>query len=231
MSMMKSGRSSRSCKSGARFSRVTIGVGAAVDEIKISTSRQWVSQSSIAHRPTADERRERFRAFDRPVRYPNIAHPPLDERARRALARFPGAEQEHFARFEIAENLFRQIDRDRTDRDRTARDFSPGPDLFRDPKGALEKSMQKRPGRAGFARRGIGLFRLAENLGLADDHRVEPGSDAKKMLHALLGFVPIEDLDFVRPRSHPGGEQAMRDPLGRDRLRRTRHRLPPDCRW
>ena len=118
----------------------------------------------------------------------------------------------------MAENLFRQIDRDRADRDRAARDPGPRPHLLGDPESSLKKPVQKRPGRAGTARRFVGLLGLAEDLGLADDHRVEPGCDPKKMLHAMECFVAIKGIHFLLLRRGAGGEQAICDALGRDRV-------------
>ena len=118
----------------------------------------------------------------------------------------------------MAKNFLRQVHRHRADRDRSARDIRPGANLFRDPEGALEKPVQKRTGRPGFAGRGVGFLRLAENLGLADHHRIEPGSNAEKMLHALLCLVPVEDFRFILQRIHPRREQALYNPLRRHRL-------------
>ena len=162
-----------------------------------------------------------LRAFARVRRndcYPNVAHPALDERARGPLARFAGAEQEHFARLEMTENLFCKIHGYRADGNRPSGNPCPGADLLCDSEGALKKSMQKRSGGSGFARRGVGFLGLAKNFGLADHHRVEPGCDSEKMLDALLPFVSIKRLHFIVLSHHPLGKQATRDPRGRDRF-------------
>jgi hypothetical protein len=78
--------------------------------------------------------------------------------------------------------------------------------------------MQERTSRADFTGGSVSLFRLPQNLGLSDHHRIETRSHPKKMLHTLQRFVPVEDLEFVLPRSHSTGEKAMRDPLRRDGL-------------
>ena len=67
------------------------------------------------YRTTADQRRERLGALRRTIRHPDVAHTTFQECAGGALARFAGTEQQHFARLEMSENLFRQIDCDRAD--------------------------------------------------------------------------------------------------------------------
>ena len=91
-----------------------------------------------------------------------------------------------------------------------------GPDLLRDAKSALEKPMQVRTSRAGFAGRGVSLFRLAKDFGLTDHHRIKPRGDAEKMLHAAERFVAIKNVHFLLHRLHAVGQQTMRDPFGRN---------------
>ncbi len=50
----------------------------------------------------------------------------------------------------------------------------------------------------------IGLLHLAENLGLADHHGIQTGSDSEYMTHRVIAFMDIEgivkllDRDFVK---------------------------------
>ena len=56
-----------------------------------------------------------------------------------------------------------------------------GADLFGDGEGALEERFEVSGDGAYFAGDGVGLFDLAEDLGLADDHAVERAGDAEEV--------------------------------------------------
>src|SRR5207249_12049886 len=77
-------------------------------------------------------------------------------------------------------------------RDSAARNLGARPDLFGHSKRALKQSMQISAGSAGCARSLVRAFGLPKNLGFADHHGIEPGSDAKEMLRTSLVFVAIK---------------------------------------
>ena len=107
-----------------------------------------------------------------------------EERARGLLAGFTGAEDHGAAAAQFAENLLRQFHRDRSDRDAAARDGGAGTDRLGRGERRLEKPVEPLAGLAPRSRDVVGVLELAENFGLADDHRLEAGSEGEKMLHA-----------------------------------------------
>src|SRR5688500_9590157 len=105
-----------------------------------------------------------------------------------------GDELDHLARadeedalvLEAWVNARRQLDGGGGHRDARRADARGGTDLLRHCERALEQAMQQASQRARRFRGARRLLHLAEDLRLADDHRVEAGGDAERMAHGLL---------------------------------------------
>ena len=54
--------------------------------------------------------------------------------------------------------------------------------LFSDGEGSLEELIEHGPQTTGIAREPFGLFHLAQNLRLAQHHRIQPARHAKRMV-------------------------------------------------
>src|SRR5207248_1100198 len=127
---------------------------------------------------------------------------PRVQGAGRSFACFARAEHQDTSAAQVPENFARQFHRDRADRDRAACDLRVAPDMLRNAKCPLEKTMQYWSRAAGFPRRRVGFFHLSENFRLADDHRVQTRHDSKEMLRASLAIVAIKGtgvLHFTGP--------------------------------
>ncbi len=109
----------------------------------------------------------------------------LDEVARGQLGHLARAHQQYGLALQAAEDLARQIDRDRGNRHRRAADLR----LCADPFGHREGALQQRVERAGngshLAGHGIRFLHLAQDLRLADDHRIQRRGHPEQMANGL----------------------------------------------
>ena len=105
----------------------------------------------------------------------------LDEMTGGELGHFACADEEDGLAFERAEDFAGEIDGYRSDGDGAGADLGFAADFFGDSEGALEESFEVSGDGADIAGDGVGLFDLAEDLGLADDHAVERAGDAEEM--------------------------------------------------
>ena len=135
----------------------------------------------------------------------------LDEMAGGKFAHFACADEEDGAALERAEDLARHFNGDRSDGDGVGADLGFGAGVFGGGKGALQQMFELAGDGAGGAGDGEGLFDLAENLRLADDHGVEAGGHAEEMADGLLVAVLVEmrnqDFGF---ESEVVGEKAVK---------------------
>jgi hypothetical protein len=117
----------------------------------------------------------------------------LDKMAGGELGHFACAYEEYGFFLEGAENLSGEVDGYGGDGDGARADLSFIADFFGDGEGALEEGFEIGRDGAYFAGDGVGLFDLAEDLGLAYDHAVERAGDAKEMADgfALAKFVEM----------------------------------------
>jgi hypothetical protein len=72
-----------------------------------------------------------------------------------------------------------------------------------DPQGGLDQLVQRAAHSARVARGGVRGADLAEDLGLADDHRVQPGGDREQVLDRRARVVDVQRVVEVRGL-HPG---------------------------
>ncbi len=141
------------------------------------------------------------------------------ERARGQLGRLAGADQQHAALGEVAERPLRELDGDRRDGDRALADPGLGADPLAGGERAAEEPVEDRAGRALDQRELVGALDLALDLGLAEDHRVEPGGDPEEVAGGLEPRVGVEALDQLgRADAGLAGERAERQRLGLDRV-------------
>ena len=84
---------------------------------------------------------------------------------------------------------------------------------------AAEEPVEDRPGPALDQRQLVGALDLALDLGLADDHRVEPGGDPEEVVGGLAAAQRVEVAEQLgRPDLGLAGEDAERRRLGFDRV-------------
>ena len=115
--------------------------------------------------------------------------------AGRQFAHLPCADQVDALAVQGAEDLLGQFDRDRGDRNRGRSDRGLGAHALGDGKGAGEQLIELRAHGADRAGGGIGFLDLAENLRLADDHRVEAGGDAEDVADRFI-FAKFVEMTF-----------------------------------
>ena len=92
-----------------------------------------------------------------------------------------GADDQHAAPVEAAEDLPRQRDRGEADRHRAFAERGFGAHALADAERPVEQLAEQRPGAAALGGRLERVLHLAEDLRLADDQRIEAGGDAEQM--------------------------------------------------
>ena len=154
------------------------------------------------------------------------------ERAGGELGGLAGADQQHAARREVAEVALGELDGDRGDRDALLADGGLGAGPLAGRERAAEHPVEDRAGGALDQRQLVGPLHLALDLGLADDHRVEPGGHPVEMPRRLGAAQRVERAEQLgRGGSRPPG-RGRRAPPPRPRP----SRWPPGrarcgCRW
>lgn len=94
-----------------------------------------------------------------------------------------GSNQDGGLLAEILENPLGKADRRERHGNGTVADGGVGPDLLGGGKGMLKKFSKGLSDGAGFGRGLVSRFHLPENLRFAENHRIEPGSDAKHVAY------------------------------------------------
>ena len=142
----------------------------------------------------------------------------LDEVAGGELGHLAGADEQDGLALQRAEDLAREIHRDRGDGDGGAADLRLGADALGYGEGALEQRIERGGDGADFARDGVGLLYLAEDLRLADDHGVERRRDAEEVADgfAVAELVQVR-LDSVGGDGEVLVEEAEQARVGRGR--------------
>ena len=142
----------------------------------------------------------------------------LDEVLRREIAHLPCTDEQDGFVGERAEDLARELGGDRGDGDRRAADLRFCADALRNGEGALKQRVQHgAEGSCGADCADLagdipGLFDLAENLGLANDHRVERGGDAEEMADGLALAQRVQ----VRRNRGGGDVEVLVEEVQRD---------------
>ena len=142
-----------------------------------------------------------------------------DQGAGEQLGGLAGADDEHAAVAEVAERAPRQLDRDRGDRDVLLADPGLIAGAAAGGEGAAEEAVEDRPGAALDQSQLVGALDLALDLGLAEDHRVEPGGDAEEVADRVAGAQRVEVAEQLGGADLGlAGEHAERGRLGLDRV-------------
>ncbi len=118
------------------------------------------------------------------------------------FAHLPGADQvDASCPCSDAENLLGELDRDRGDGDRRAPTAVSVRTRLATAKARVSKGSSWRVHGSDGAGRGIGFFHLAQNLGLAHDHRIETGRDPEDMADGLrfAKFIDVRLQDWLAP--------------------------------
>jgi hypothetical protein len=172
-------------------------------------------------RAPPERRRERRRALEAPVAHPDRLRV-LAQALRRLLRHLPRADEEDGAAPEIAEDPLREIDRDARDRDRPRADLGLAPHPLRDGERAGDAAREVAPERARRDRGVVRLLHLPQDLGLAEDHRVEARGDAEDVAHRFLAGALVE---VVRELLRARRADLLPERLA-DRLRRVLELAP-----
>ena len=237
-SISSSGRPARSGITIASSSAPRIRCGEEVEattmSARASSSRQRVERDGLA----AEALRQLDRALAPAVGDEHRAHALLVQRARGDLGRLAGADDQHVAAAEVAERLARGVHGDRGDARAPDGDRGLGAHALAGRQGGAEELVGQRPGRLGGERRLVGALDLALDLGLADDHRLEPARHAVEMPRGVAVAQRVDRpraaRSGARPRAAPAGPaprsrpRRRRRPRGRARCGcRSRGRRPP----
>ena len=216
--MRKSGRPRRVACAASTSSRWITTPGAPVPLITMSARASSVRRSSngAARPPSAAASCSAFSNVRPPrtlARAPDVHH-----LARRELAHLAGADEQHRAVAQLAEDLPRELDGDVRDGHGVAADRGLGARALRRGDRAVAQRVQHRAEAARLLRGLVRLLHLAEDLRLAEHHRVEAGGHAEGVAHGRLA------LELVEVRLDLGGGLARGTGRGTRRSRRRAER-------
>ena len=163
------------------------------------------------------------RAVVAPVRHEQRLHAAVAQRARRELGVLAGADHEHAPVGEVAEEVGGQLHRHRRHRHARARHLRLAPHALAGGERVAEQPVRHRPGHALDQRHLVRALHLPLHLGLADDHRVEPGGDREEVLHRR---APAQRVDRAEQLRRPQSRLPRQDARAR-RSRPRPGRRPP----
>ena len=185
MSTMKIGRRLRARSACAAMSRVMITFGLAVEATTMSASRRCaaISSSPIA-KPWNSAASSRARSMLRLATI--MRRRPSACRWRAASAMVSPAPTISAVRFsKLGEHGLGHRHGGGGDRHGVGADLRLGAHALGDREGRLEQAVQHRAGRAGVLRGAVGVLELAEDLRLAEHHRVEARGHRERVVHGL----------------------------------------------
>ncbi len=107
---------------------------------------------------------------------------------------FAGADKQDAGLAQVREQAFCQTHGGECDRHRIGADAGVGAHTLGHGKGLLQQAFHRRMQSTGAARGLIGILDLAENLRLAEHHRIQPGSHAKQVADGGIIGVPVKEL-------------------------------------
>ena len=179
----------------ARSTRTSVD---AVEENSTSTSTSVSAMSASGIASAADvARRASPRALGVRLATSTSVDAARAQRRREAATHLPGADHEHARALERSELLGRDRDRGRRDRHRMTADAGLGADALAR-LDRVPEQLRQQLGRAAFAHRGLPrVADLAEDLALADDHRVEAGRDREEVRDRGVVVVRVEVIGEV----------------------------------
>ena len=150
-------------------------------------------------------------AFPRPVRDEDALGAGAVQVLRRQLAHLARADDHHRMALQRAENLARQFHRRVADRDRHLPDAGLRAHSLGDAESARENLFEQPADRAFGLGDRVGALELAQNLRLADHHRIEAGRHAEKMLNRLARFQPVKMAFECVRRALPAFQKTLHD--------------------
>ena len=109
-----------------------------------------------------------------------------------------GTDEQRGALLETGEHGVGHRHRRGRDRHRVGADVCLGPHTLGHRERRLEQAVEHRSGAAGLLRRAIGVLELAQDLRLAEDHRVETGRDAKGVRDRGALVEPVQTVLYTR---------------------------------
>ena len=172
-----------------------------------SASGRIAREAVERHRHAAELARRLDRALEGAVGDHQRADALGEQLARRELAHLAGADQQRRLVVEGVEDVARQLDRRRADRHRLLGDAGLGAHALGHRERLVEAAMQHAPRRADGRGHRVLLLQLAEDLRLADDHRVEARGDAEEVAH---GLAPVMHVEVRRQRVGVDAVRAAR---------------------
>ena len=190
-------------------------------------------------RHSPDLLRQTRRAFEGAVRYDDRAHPSGNKTPRGSLADLSSSQHHDRPPVQIPEDFSREIDGHRSDRRGSAGDLGFAPHLLGHPERVLEKLVEMAGGCPAIGGRSIRLLELAQDLGLADNHRIQAARNTEQMPDARGGFVRVERgvapagsllKVSAKPVQHPERTDACRvilDPVAGRNNNRSRKPVDP----
>ena len=180
---MNIGRRRRARNASCVIERVTSAVGLAVDEITTSASCRCVGDVVETDREAVELGCELACVVDAAIGDDHAAETVGVQVPRNERDHVAGADEQRRALLEAREDRARHRNRRRGDRDGVGADLRLGPHALRDRECRLEQAIEQRPGRAGVLRGAVGILELAEDLRLAEHHRVESRRDRERVRH------------------------------------------------
>ena len=193
--------------------------------------RQDVIEVLEGDRVAAEGLRDGGRLRDRPVGHPEPGRPPVGDVARGKPAGVTGADHEDVPPAQLPDCPLRQAHGRLRHRHRPHPDVGFGPGPLAGVQGGGPQPVRQGAQRLGVVRAALRLADLAEDLVLAEDHRIQSGRHAKQMASGPLARLRVDVRPGrVRRGRRPGARRraACRLPPPRNRTRpRT---VPSGCR-
>ena len=169
----------------------------------MSTLASAVGSSSHGTAVPASARASSWARAQRAVGHVDRERALLDQVLGGQLAHLAGADQQHRAAVEAVEDLLGQLHRGEGDRDRVPRDLRLRAHALGHAEGLAEQRVQLRPDRLARLRQREGVLHLAEDLRLADHHRVEAGGHAEGVADGVARPDACRGAARRRPSSTP----------------------------
>jgi len=194
-----------------------IGSELAVHETTMSNFAIDSGSLGEPHRVPVQLRRQRLRALDRAVGHDDRLRVARGEVRCGEFDHLAGADEQDLAVRKRAEDALGGAHRCRGHRHRLRADVGRRAHFLRDGEGALEQVVQQQPHAAGFAREPLGLLHLAEDLRLAEHHRIQTAGHAERVAHGIgLRQNVRRALQFLRFEALFGGDEVGERMAGGD---------------
>ena len=166
-------------------------------------------------RHAAEARGQRLRVFQRAVGHQQAFDLVVGEVTGGQFDRVAGADQQDRGLVERGEHALRQPHRGECHRDRVRADAGIGTGALGHREGLLEQAIQRGLQRALAACHLPGFLHLAEDLRLAQHHRIQTGGDAEQVPHRIALLVAVEvGIELVRAQLAVARQPVLGQALG-----------------